>query len=335
MPYLYLIAAALVWGGSFAVGKVLVGQADPFVVAWVRFAIASAAFAAIEAVAALARRRRVGEPSPPASAPGRAPSARDYALLGLSGIFGYNAFFFYGLTLTTATESSLICASAPIMLAVIGLVFLGERMSLRKAGGIILSVAGVALVILGAASTAAGSAAQGGAAGPAGLSAGRLLGDLMQVASVLCWAVYSVIGKRVLERVSPLAATARATYWGAAFFTAAVLVRLGPSGLEQAVSLLGTRQLPGLLYLALVCTVFGFLSWYLGLRAVEVSRASVYLNLIPVSTLVIAALTLGERLTLVQLGGGLLVVAGVTLVSAVSQTAARPAGATGKEMPTP
>lgn len=316
MPYVLLVAAAAVWGGSFAVGKVLVGEVDPFVVAWVRFLVASAAFAVGETVLGLRARqaagRRATAAEPAAAVPsGRAPTWRDWALLGLTGVFGYNAFFFYGLTLTTATESSLICAFAPVVTALIGLAFLGEKPSPRKTAGIALSVLGVALVILGAAAPAPVAAA-------GGLSPwGRLVGDLLMLASVLCWAIYSLVGKRVLEGTSAFTATARATYWGAAFFTVSVVLRLGRAWPAPALSLLQPGRLPGLLYLALVCTVFGFVAWYRGLEATEVSTAAVFLNLIPVSTLIIAALTLGERLTGTQLGGGALVVAGVTLVSVV------------------
>ncbi len=323
MPYLFLTCAALVWGGSFAVGKILVGQVDPFVVAWVRFVVASAAFAVGEAAIALRAGRKPAPPAAPQASP--SPSWSDYALLGLTGTFGYNALFFYGLTLTTATESSLICGFAPVVTAIIGFAFLGERINRRKAGGIVLSVVGVALVILGATSVAAGTGT-GETAGGMGRAAGRLIGDLLQVASVLCWAVYNVVGKRVLEHASPFKATARATYWGALFFTVTVAVRPGSALLGQAASLLGPRQLPGLLYLALVCTVFGFVAWYRGLEATDVSGAAVFLNLIPVSTLLIAAVTLGERLAPVQLGGGVLVVAGVMLVSATTERPAARAG---------
>lgn len=318
MSYFFLASAALVWGGSFAVGKALVSRVDPFAVAWARFILASAAFGAGEAALWVWRR---GTGRSPERAAGVRPTWKDYALLGLTGVFAYNAFFFYGLTFTTATESSLITASSPVVVAVIGLVFMGELLSARKGSGIVLSVAGVGLIILGAAE--AGSPAGGGAAtaaagaalAGAGPLGGRLLGDLLMLGGVLSWAAYSALGKRVLARTTPFKATARAVYWGALFFTLAMVARRGPLFVREVGAWLGPDELWGLGYLAVVCTVFGFVAWYRGLTATDVSGAAVFLNLVPVSSLAIAALALGERPAWPQLVGGALVLVGVYLVS--------------------
>ena len=57
------------------------------------------------------------------------------------------------------------------------------------------------------------------------------------------------------------------------------------------------------------------MAWSVGIRDIGAARGSIFLNLIPVFTAVIAVLTLGERIGLVQLIGGSLVIGGVTLAS--------------------
>lgn len=128
----------------------------------------------------------------------------------------------------------------------------------------------------------------------------RLLGNSLMLGGVLCWSVYSFLGKRVLRQVGPLEATRQAAYWGTALLTVPVVLR-GGAGLP---AVLRIGPLLGLGYLSLVCTVFAFVAWYQGLVKVEVSRAAAFLNLVPLSTLAIAALTLVERPTPVQLLGG-------------------------------
>ncbi len=316
MSQAFLAAATLVWGGAFVVGRILVSQLDPLVAAWLRFVIASVAFLILEVAGRAGRRRGgrarlvvTGQGSPggtSAAITGRNPRWVDYALLGLTGILAYNLFFFYGLTLTTATESSLIIAASPVVVALIGWAFLGESLSPGKVGGISLSVIGVVLVIL--------AGAGGGLAGREMAAGGRLAGDLLMLGGVLAWAAYSALGKRVLRRVTPLASTARAVYWGVFFLTVLLLARDGPGFVVGILATVGPKELLSLLYLALVCTVFGFVSWYRGLKVTDVSGAAAFLNLVPISTLVIAAVTLGERPTAGQLLGGALVIGGVLLV---------------------
>jgi drug/metabolite transporter (DMT)-like permease len=146
MSQVFLAAATLVWGGAFVVGRILVSQLDPLVAAWLRFVIASVAFLILEIAGRAGRRRGGGarrdvagqraSGGTSAAVAGRYPRWVDYALLGLTGILAYNLFFFYGLTLTTATESSLIIASSPVVVALVGWAFLGESLSPGRVGGI-------------------------------------------------------------------------------------------------------------------------------------------------------------------------------------------------------
>jgi drug/metabolite transporter (DMT)-like permease len=61
------------------------------------------------------------------------------------------------------------------------------------------------------------------------------------------------------------------------------------------------------------------MAWSVGIEGIGAARGSIFLNLIPVFTAVIAVLTLGERVGLVQLVGGSLVIGGVTLASSVGR----------------
>jgi drug/metabolite transporter (DMT)-like permease len=71
----------------------------------------------------------------------------------------------------------------------------------------------------------------------------------------------------------------------------------------------------GLGYISVLASVAAFMAWSVGIKGIGAARGSIFLNLIPVFTAVIAVLTLGERIGLVQLIGGSLVIGGVTLAS--------------------
>lgn len=290
IPYLYLATSTALWGGSFVAGRFVVQEAQPLVVASLRFLLASAVLLAL----VVWREKRLPRPG-----------GRDvlYFLgLGLTGIAIYNILFFYGLTWATASESSLIIATGPVVTSLLGILLLGERATAAKAMGIIVSILGVAVVVLGSL-TAAGQAAPSSA----------WVGDLMQFGAVISWAIYSLLGKKVMHRYSALVSTAYGSLAGAAILAPLALalvpwrstLRMGPAGWGAVT------------YLALFGTVLGFVFWYEGLRRVELSRGSVMLNAVPFWAAVLSAALLGERLGWKEVIGAALVVAGVLMATGI------------------
>lgn len=266
-------------------GRFLVQEAHPLVVAAVRFLLASAV------LFALLRLREGRLPRP---------TARDWAYffgLGLTGVAIYNILFFYGLIWTSATESALIIATGPAVNALLGIVALKEQVTAAKVTGIVVSILGVVVVA---------GVGMGG-------SPTAWVGDLMQFASVVAWAIYSLLGKTVMGRYSALASTAYGSLAGAVILTPLALI-LAPWGPTLH---MGTMGWGAMAYLALFATVLGFVFWYEGLRRVELSRAAVMLNLVPFWAAALGAVLLGERLAWKDLVGALLVVGGVLLASGV------------------
>lgn len=216
--------------------------------------------------------------------------------LGLTGIFCYNAVFFTGLKLTTATNGALIVAINPLLTAILSALWLREKVTPTQAAGLLISLAGVAVVV-----------AKGSIEVVARLSFNR--GDLIMLGAPLCWALYSIIGKKVLAHFTPLAATAYAALFGAALLApAAALEQLAGGGALPRFSVMGWLAI---LQLALLGTVVGFVWWYQGVQSIGTARAAAFVNLVPLFGALQAALFLGERLIPAQLVGGLLVVCGV------------------------
>jgi len=142
-----------------------------------------------------------------------------------------------------------------------------------------------------------------------GLSFNR--GDLIMLAAALLWAIYTILLSRMTRTLSPLAT-----------LTIATMLSLPPLIIIGGYELMTYPVGPitpvvhiGLLYVSVVASVAAFMAWSFGIRGVGVARGSVFLNLIPIFTAAIAVLTLGERIGLAQLIGGLLVICGVTLTS--------------------
>jgi drug/metabolite transporter (DMT)-like permease len=268
--YLKLVLTAFFWGGTFVAARFAVGEAPPFFAASCRFIIASLVLVSLTAW----RSRREGGAFP---LPKTLRQLAGLFSLGLTGVFLYNAVFFTGLRLTTATNGALIVAINPLLTAVLSALWLRERVSPAQAAGLLLSLFGVAVVI-----------ARGSLDIIADLSFNR--GDLIMLGT-------------------PLAATAYAAVFGAMLLVPAALLEHGAvGGATPGFSWLGWLAI---LQLALLGTVVGFVWWYEGVRSIGTARAAAFVNLVPLFGAVLAALFLGERLIGAQLWGGSIVILGV------------------------
>jgi drug/metabolite transporter (DMT)-like permease len=289
-----LVLTTFFWGGTFVAGKWAVSEAPPFLVATIRFAVASAVLFAL-----VAWRRARGADG--FHLPRGAAEWAGLLSLGLTGVFLYNFFFLAGLARTSATNGSLIVAFNPILTAVLSAAWLKERVRPLQAAGLLLALLGVGVVITG-----------GSPAVVRALSFN--MGDLLLLGAPLAWAFYTIAGKKVLARFPPLVATAYASLFGTLLLLPAAALE-GP--LPAGVSRLTAYGWLSVLQLALLGTVAGFVWWYEGVEALGPARAAVFVNLVPLFGVLLASLILGERMAGPQLAGGLLVVAGVYLGTTV------------------
>jgi len=285
-PYLLLIAAPAMWGGAFVAAKYLVLELHPMAAAGVRFVISFLFllpfFLRIEGRSGL-------------------PGWRDLPvllLLGASGVFAYNALFFYGMQWAAATDGSLVVASSPVLTVVLSVLFLREGFARLQAAGLVLCLAGVAVII------AKGS--------PDTLFRWRVNhGDLLLLGCAASWAVYSVAGKVAMRRLSALASTTFSNGLGALMLAACAL----PVLRWDSLAALSPRGWASLLFLAVFASGIAFVFWLAGVRAVGAARSAVFVNLAPLSSALLGVLMLGERLALFHLAGAFLVLAGVYLVN--------------------
>jgi len=287
--YTKLLLTAVFWGGTFIAGRQVSQNLGPFSIAFLRFAVASVF------LLGLTRMREGRFPLPDRS------QVIPVILLGMTGIFAYNVLFFKGLRLIEASRASLIVATCPAFIAVASSVFLRERLNLTKAVGIPLSVLGAVVVI------SRGHVSQ---LAPGGVG----LGELCILGCVLSWVAYSLIGKVVMRRLSPLVAVSYSSLIGAAaLFVPALLLDDLALNLHRA-SLIDWTSI---VYLAVCGTVIGFVWYYQGVKAVGPTRAGLFINFVPISAVILAGVILRERITWSLAMGAALVLSGVYLTNRV------------------
>lgn len=290
--YLKLLAMAVLWGGTFVAGRLLSGEVDPYSAAFLRFAIASVCLLALTGyfeggLPRVSRAQLLG-----------------VVLLGLSGVFAYNIFFFRALETLPAGQAAAVIAMNPALIALFSVVVFRESATPLKWIGIALSVFGALVVI---------------SRGHPGSLLENLLtaGELDIVLCLLSWVAYSLIGKRVLVGLSPLVAVAYAATIGMLMLAVPAL----HGGVLRQLGEYSVANWASLIYLGLGGTVVGFVWYYQGIRRIGATRASVFINFVPVSAIVLGHIVLGEVMTSSLLSGTVLVIAGVYLTNRAGRTA--------------
>ncbi|WP_329622031.1 DMT family transporter [Streptomyces sp. NBC_01255] len=283
-----VVAAALFWSSSYAVTKRLLDDVGPLSIGAVRFALA----ALLLGVAVRLNRRRAARPGARSDA---RPDARQRRQLYLSGFLGITVYFVLenvGVDLSTASDASLIVATYPLMTMLLERVVLRARMPPLRIAGVLLATTGAFLVVRNGAQV-------GGSA--------RWTGDVLLLLGGLAWAGYNVLGKRASAGQSAMSVTYHQTLAGAAGFLLASLVEAGDWRMPDATAA------ALLVYLAVACSVGGFLLYNYGLRRMASSVAVNILNLVPVFGVLGAVLINGESIRPAQAAGGAVIVAGVAL----------------------
>lgn len=277
VTYLLLVVTAILWGANFNLAVPVVAEMHPFVAAAVRYLLAAAIMLAIT----FYRGERV---------PLR--HTRSYLILGIIGVFGFNLLFFLGMKRTSAVNGALIMALNPLLTSLVAYAVIHERPTLRQWLGFPVGLVGVAIVVLG-----------GGAA------LHVATGDLLIFGACLSWAFYNVYVSKLMPRdTSGIASTAGIMTVGALALTAVALISGEPFVMPSP------HAGAALLVMAVGGAVLAYLFWNAGIARLGAARASIFLNLVPVASMVIAAFE-GLPPTHAQLIGGALVIGAVSFAS--------------------
>jgi drug/metabolite transporter (DMT)-like permease len=286
IAYLAAVSAALLWGASFLLTKIVLTQTGPMATAALRWGIA--ALALILLSSATARRRQVV----------RRALRRDgwnFVALGLVGVSLFYTLQNMALVYTTSIDVGLIMNGFPVLTAVLGVWLFRERLTRRGIGGVVVALVGVTLVTLGGL-VEADMAARA-----------RLMGDLLALLATLVGALYIVGGKRAVVTYDPLTVTALAGVFGA-------LMLMPVAAWEGFTLRLSPDVWVALLGLALGSGAAANWLWWCAVERLPVSRAGVFLYVTPVVSTILGVAVLGEPLAMATLAGAGFVIGGVMLV---------------------
>lgn len=276
--YALPIVTVLIWASNTVVTRLAADAIDPWVISFDRWLLAGLVLTPFLIRRVWRARRAIR------------PHLAKLALLGLFGMVMYQGLAYFAAHTTTATNMGIIASLIPLLTAGLSALLLGEPPTMGMLGGGALSLLGLVVLIT--------------AGHPAALLAGEIHGgDAIMILAVAVYAAYGVLLRRWAIPVGT---------WESLFVQIwfAILFLL-PGYLLAPASPITPRNLPLILFAALPTSILAPYLWMLALQRLGPNRTSVFVNLMPVFTALIAIVALGEALQDFHLVGGALALAGV------------------------
>lgn len=270
--------AVLLWASSFIVLKIAFQRFDPMVVIFGRMFVASLGFMLV-----FRKLRRIDYQ------PG------DWKLLAFMGVCEPGLYFIFealALTYTDASQAGMICALLPLMVAVAARLVLGEPLSKRMASGFGLAIVGAVLLSAVAEQTDTAS--------------NPILGNFLEFLAMVCACGYMIAMKKLTPRYNSWFLTMVQAFIGAIFYFP--LLFLPSTDMPTSFDFTGVASV---LYLGIFVTIMAYGLYNYGMSKIPTAQASAFINLIPVITLVLGMVLLGERLNWMQYAASVIVIGGV------------------------
>ncbi len=280
LPVLAVLGAVFLWGSSFSAMRVVLQDLDPLGVMFCRLLTAFICLI----------------PFIPRLIP-KGYQKGDWKILLPMVLFQPCLYFLCesnALTYTTSSQAGIIASTMPLMVAVGAWMFLSEKITLVTVAGLLLTIAGVvALTLFQSDDTVA---------------ANPILGNLLELGAMASASANTILVKRLTSRYSPWTLTAMQVVTGILFFSP------GLAGILNAPSSVWSLKLIILLVFLGSCVSLGAFALYnWGISRIDASRASIFINLVPVTAIFLGWLVLGEVLNLNQCVAAAVVIFGVLI----------------------
>ena len=281
-PYVLLFLTMLFWSGNAVIGRGIVGTVPPVGLGFWRWTVALAVLLPFGLGPLWAARHSLLKAWPVIMA------------LSVLGVTVFNTLYYLALTSTTASNSTLVSSTAPAVIPLVAWIAYRERFSRRQALGLGIAAVGVAVVVL-----------------RGDIQAAKELrvndGDLLILLSVLVWAVYSILLRRLPAGLHPLALLTATFAIGLMFLIPLYLWELS-TGAEMRMA---PQSFLAIAYTGVFPSILAFLCWNQAVAAVGSSTAGLFLYLMPVITSLLAVTFLGEVIYPYHLIGAALVISGI------------------------
>jgi drug/metabolite transporter (DMT)-like permease len=280
--YLLMVLSTFFWAGAFIAGKLSVPFIPAFTLTFLRFFIATIILYFVVKSKDKSHYKLTKKDVP------------IFLFTGIVGMFGYHVFFFTALKYTTAINSSLIGATNPIITTILCIIFLKDKITFKRAIGIFLSFLGVFLTITNANLSTMHS-----------LSLNK--GDLIMLIAVCMWAAYSVFSKKVMHKFTPLILT----FYSFLFCTVFLIPFVIYERPWMFITKVPYYSFLAVAYMSIFASVIGYLVQQMSIKQIGPSKTSIFINLVPIFSILLSITILKESISTVKIFTTLLIITGV------------------------
>jgi drug/metabolite transporter (DMT)-like permease len=271
------------WGGSFVANAIALKSIGPIEIASLRFFIAAPLLAI---VTYLWKGKEIFKFD--------IKDLGTFIIMALTGVTLQYVIQVTAQNYTTATNASLLINTSVFFIFFLSAIFLKEKLTRWRIIGSVVGFLGVALLV---------------SKGTLSFDlSGNALGDILIIVCAFLWAVYSIYGKRIASKYDPLTVLNYLFIIGT--FCLLPFYFLTP---HVPVTAIPMDAIAAIVFLALFCSIIAYLVYNVALERMDASRVALYIYFVPLSTIVLAWLILGETMSMASLGGGLMVLLGMYL----------------------
>jgi drug/metabolite transporter (DMT)-like permease len=289
--YALIFLMVAFWSGNYIAGKIALREFSPMLLAGLRIGFAGVAMVPLYV---WERARRPTRPGPEGTPATRLPHIAQLLLLGLLGVTLNQVFFIVGLSRTSVAHAAILIGLTPMQVLIIAGLRGQERIAARKAAGMAIALAGVAVLKWFE---------------PASGTGVTWLGDFIVFLGGLCFALFTVFGKEVTARYSTITMNTYAYVGGAVALLPLTLWEAA----QQPLAHVSAGAWLAAIYMALFPSVIAYLIYYHALAHMTASRVSAFSYLQPVFASIMGVVILSESLGAPVIAGGLVILTGVYL----------------------
>ncbi|RGJ22716.1 DMT family transporter [Fusobacterium varium] len=273
----YLLAATFFWALGLIIGKFCSAEMPPMTLTFIRYLLAGIGMGVIHFFKEKEFKIDIND-------------VLYIFILAFLGIVLNGVLFFKGIGMTSPINTAIISSTTPVIVCIIGVLFFKEKVDIKNIISMISSVIGILILLT-----------NGNIESLTKIRINR--GDLIILGAIISNGIYIIGSKKVLKKYSP---TKILTYLF--FFTALILL---PSiYIERnmyVIDEISVKAIVSLLYMGIFSSLIAFLLQQKGIKKIGPVKAAVYTNLIPIYSIILSALILDEKVTIIQITAMLLV----------------------------